>query len=372
MKINFIDLPGQYQKIKKEIQEEINKVLDSGQYILGKAVKDLESQFASYVGVKHAIGCSSGTDALLIALLALDIKPGDEIITTPFTFIATAEVIALIGAKPVFVDIEEDTFNIDPKKIEAVITSKTKAIIPVHLYGQTAEMDEINNIAKKHNIKVIEDACQSFGSEYKGKVAGSLADIACFSFFPSKNLGCYGDGGMITTNDDNLARQIRLIANHGSEKRYEHEVIGINGRLDTIQAAVLIVKMRYIKNWIKDRNKKGNIYFKKLSGIPGIIPPVQRPENKHSYGQFTIRCENRKEFQEFMQKNEIPTAVHYPKPLDIQPAFKNLGYKKGDFPVSEKASQEVISLPFFPEITEEQMDMVVDTVKEFSLAKAKV
>ncbi|MFC1517405.1 DegT/DnrJ/EryC1/StrS family aminotransferase [Candidatus Margulisiibacteriota bacterium] len=366
MKINFIDLPGQYKQIKKEVQEEINKVLDSGQYILGKAVKDLEKQFAEYVGVKHAIACASGTDSLLIALLALDIKPGDEVITTPFTFIATAEVISLINAKPVFVDIEEDTFNIDPKKIEAAITKKTKAIIPVDLYGQTADMDAINSIAKKHNIKVVEDACQAFGSEYNGKLSGNLADIGCFSFFPSKNLGCYGDGGMLTTNDDNIARKLRLIANHGSEKRYEHEVIGLNGRLDTLQAAVLIVKMRYIKKWIADRNTKGALYAKKLSGIPGITPPIERTGNKHTYGQFTLRCNNRSELQKFMTENEIPTAVHYPKPLDIQPAFKALGYKQGAFPVSDKAAQEVISLPFFPEITEEQMDMIVSAVKEFA------
>ncbi|MBU0580461.1 MAG: DegT/DnrJ/EryC1/StrS family aminotransferase [Candidatus Margulisbacteria bacterium] len=371
MKINFIDLPGQYQQIKEEVLTEIHKVLDSGQYILGKAITDLEKQFAEYIGVKHAIACSSGTDALLIALMSLDIKPGDEVITTPFTFIATAEVIALLNAKPVFVDIEEDTFNIDPKKIEAAVTSKTKVILPVHLYGQISEMDNINKIAKKHNLKVIEDACQAFGSEYKGKMAGNLAEIGCFSFFPSKNLGCYGDGGMISTNDDKLARKIRLIANHGSEKRYEHEIIGINGRLDTIQAAVLLAKMKHIRQWIEDRSKKGEIYTKKLTGIPGITPPIKRKENKHTYGQFTIRCKQRTELQKFMTENEIPTAVHYPKPLDIQPAFKDLGYKKGDFPNSETASEEVISLPFFPEITETQMDLVVNTVKEFVLSKVK-
>ncbi len=371
MKINFIDLPGQYKLIKDEVLIEINKVLDSGQYIMGKAVTEIEQQVAKFNNVKHAIACSSGTDALLIALMALDIKAGDEIITTPFTFIATSEVIALIGAKPVFVDIEADTFNLDPKKIEAAITPKTKAIIPVNLYGQSADMDAIMAIAKKHGLKVIEDACQSFGSEYNGKLSGTIGDIGCYSFFPSKNLGCYGDGGMVVTNDDALARKLRLVSLHGSEKRYEHEVIGINGRLDTIQAAVLLVKMRYIKKWVDDRSTKGAIYAKKLEGIPGVTPPVCRKGYKHTYGQFTIRATDREALQKYLNDNGIPTAVHYPKPLDIQPAFKYLGYKPGALPVSERAAQEVMSLPFFPEITEEQMDMVVAGIKEFALVRTK-
>jgi UDP-2-acetamido-2-deoxy-ribo-hexuluronate aminotransferase len=371
MKINFIDLPGQYKTIKEEVLTEINKVLDSGQYIMGKAVTELELQVAKFNNVKHAIACSSGTDALLIALMALDVGQGDEIITTPFTFIATSEVIALIGARPVFVDIEADTFNLDPKKIEAAITKKTKAIIPVSLYGQSADMDAIMAIAKKHGLKVIEDSCQSFGSEYNGKMSGTIGDIGCFSFFPSKNLGCYGDGGMVVTNDDALARKLRLISVHGSEKRYEHEVIGINGRLDTLQAAILLVKMRYIKKWVDDRSSKGALYTKKLSGIPGITPPICRSGNKHTYAQFTVRCQDRDALQKFMNDNGIPTAVHYPKPLDRQPAFKYLGYKPGAFPVSDKAAAEVISLPFFPEITEEQMDMVVSSIKQFSLVNVK-
>lgn len=359
MKIPFIDLQSQYQSYKSEIDSSIQEVLDSSQYIMGPKVKSFESNLANYVGVKHAIGCASGTDALLIALMAIGIKAGDEIITSPFTFIASSEVISLLGAIPVFVDVEVDTYNIDTSQIESKITTKTKAIMPVSLYGQTADMDAINTIAEKHHLVVIEDAAQSFGATYKGKKSCNLSHIACTSFFPSKPLGCYGDGGALFTDDDELAEKSRLYLAHGSKRRYDHEVVGINGRLDAIQAAILDVKLSYFDDEIRKRQDVANFYFDHLKD-KNMSLPVIRPERTSVFAQFTIQTNQREHYIKRLNDKGVPTAIHYPKPLHLQTCFDYLNYKKGDFPISEKASEEVFSLPMSPFLTQEQQTVIVD------------
>ncbi len=359
MKIPFIDLQSQYQNYKSEIDSSIQDVLDSSQYIMGPKVKSFESNLAKYVGVKHAIGCASGTDALLIALMAIGIKAGDEIITSPFTFIASSEVISLLGAIPVFVDVEADTYNIDASQIESKITTKTKAIMPVSLYGQTADMDAINTIAEKHHLVVIEDAAQSFGATYKGKKSCNLSHIACTSFFPSKPLGCYGDGGALFTDDDELAEKSRLYLAHGSKRRYDHEVVGINGRLDAIQAAILDVKLSYFDDEIRKRQDVANFYFDHLKD-KNMSLPVIKPERTSVFAQFTIQTNKREHYIKRLNDKGVPTAIHYPKPLHLQTCFDYLNYKKGDFPISEKASEEVFSLPMSPFLTQEQQTIIVD------------
>lgn len=359
MKINFIDLQAQYQAYKSEIDEEIQKVLDSSQYIGGPQLNELSETLAKYTGAKHCIPCSSGTDALLIALMAYGIGAGDEVITTPFTFIATAEVIAFLGAKSVFVDIDETTYNIDPKLIEAKITKNTKAIMPVSLYGQPADMDEINAIAKKHNIPVIEDACQSFGAEYKGKKSCNLSEIGCTSFFPSKPLGCYGDGGAIFTNDDALYEKMKSIASHGQTQRYIHKYVGINGRLDTIQAAVLNVKMRYFEEEVKKREKIGQRYTELLKG--SVITPVVKEDRTSPYAQYSVRVKNREAVMKRLNEAGVPTAVHYPMPLYRQEAIV-CDQKASEFPVTERVSDEIMSLPMSPFLTEAEQDFVVKTL----------
>lgn len=363
MKIPFIDLKAQYEAHKEEINREVLGVLDSTQFILGPKVTKLEDSLANFTGSKHAIACASGTDALLLALMALDIKSGDEVITSPFTFISTAEVISLAGATPVFVDIDEKTYNIDPGLIEAKITRNTKAIIPVSLYGQCANMDEINAIAKKHNLFVIEDGCQSFGASYKDKRSCNLSDIGCTSFFPSKPLGCYGDGGAIFTNDDTLGKKIRTLANHGQEERYKHKYIGMNGRLDAIQAAVLNVKMKYFEEELALRQEIGARYNELLKDS-GVITPVIMDDRTSVFAQYSIRCKDRSSLISYLNQAGIPTAVHYPIPLHEQEAYAYLGYKTGDFPVSEMVSNEIMSLPMSPFLTKEQQDFVVNSIKE--------
>ena len=362
MKINFIDLKAQYQEYKTEIDKEVLEVFENAQFIGGEKLGKLEKDLATYTGASHAIGCSSGTDALLLSLMALDIGAGDEVITTPFTFIATAEVIAFLGAKAVFVDIEEDSYNIDPTKIEAVITPKTKAIIPVSLYGQCADMDAINTIAEKHNITVIEDACQSFGATYKGKKSCNLSTIGCTSFFPSKPLGAYGDGGAIFTSDAAIAAKIRMLLNHGQNERYKHKYIGINGRLDAVQAAVLNVKLKYFDKEVKLREEIGTRYSE-LLGNADVITPTIKENNTSVYAQYSIRVKDRAKMVEKLSTQEIPTAVHYPMPLHLQEAFGNLGYKAGDFPVSEKVSEEIMSLPMSPYLTRDEQDFIVEAIK---------
>jgi len=358
MKIPFIDLQKQYRLYKHEINKEINDVLESCIFIGGDKIENLEKQLALFTGSKYAVTCSSGTDALLLSLMALGIKRGDEVITTPFTFIATAEVIAFLGAKLVFVDIDEKTYNINPRKIEESITKKTKAILPVSLYGQPADMDEINRIAKKYDLKVIEDGCQSFGATYKNQKSCNLSDIGCTSFFPSKPLGCYGDGGAVFTNSKELADKIKMLLNHGQNERYKHKYIGINGRLDALQAAILLVKLKYFPTEIKQRKDIGNRYTKLLSDS-NIITPYIKNDRTSVYAQYSIRVQNRDKIIEKLNTLGIPTAVHYPMPLHLQKCFEYLGYKNGDFPISENISKEIMSLPMSPYLEKNDQDIII-------------
>ncbi len=365
MRVDFIDLKAQYMAYKEEIDKTIGEVMQKAAFIGGEKVTTLEKELANYTGSKFAISCSSGTDALLLALMAIGIKEGDEVITTPFTFIATAEVISFLKAKPVFVDIDEKTYNIDPKKIEEKITSKTKAIIPVSLYGQPADMEEINQIAKNASgkIYVIEDACQSFGAEYKDKKSCNLSDIGCTSFFPSKPLGCYGDGGAVFTNDEEIAKKIFILKNHGQSKRYEHEVIGLNARLDAIQAAVLLVKMKHFDDEVKKRIELGQRYTQHLKDF--VITPFIKEDRTSVYAQYSIRVpDRRKEIVNKLKTTGVPTAIHYPKPLHLQKAFEYLGYKEGDFPVAEKVSKEILSLPMSPFLSIEDQDYIIKTLSK--------
>jgi dTDP-4-amino-4,6-dideoxygalactose transaminase len=364
MKLHMVDVVGQYQKIKTEVDAAVHTVLDSGQFINGKQVGELECQIAGYLGVKFAIGCASGTDALQVAMMALGIGPGDEVITTPFTFVATAETIGLLGAKPVYVDIDPKTFNIDPWKIEAAITPRTKAIIPVHLYGQAADMDPIMDIARRRGLKVIEDTAQALGASYKGKKVCTFGDASAISFFPSKNLGAFGDGGMIVCNDPELHERIRMIVAHGSKVRYYHEVLGVNSRLDTLQAAILLVKLRYLENWNNQRRACAARYDTMLAGTPVTVPYVS-PSCTHIFHQYTLCAPNRDQLDAHLKEKNIPHAVYYPVPLHLQKAFASSGNKKGDFPVTEKLSEQVISLPMHTELTEEQQRFMTDTIKEF-------
>lgn len=356
MTIDFANLQHQHNLYKDEIEEAILKVARNCNFIMGEEVAQLEKALENFSGSRHVITCSSGTDALLLALMALEIGAGDEVITTPFTFIATAEMIALLGAIPVFVDIDELTYNIDANKIEAAITSKTKAIIPVSLYGQPADMDEIQAIAKQYNLKVIVDGAQSFGSTYKEKTDSALGDISCTSFFPAKPLGCYGDGGAVFTHDDALAEKIKSLKLHGQSKRYHHKYIGIGGRLDTIQAAVLNVKLKYYKKDLALRQEvahKYDIALQKKYPVPFIA------ENRTSaYAQYSIRVHNRDSVQKRLADAGIPTTVHYPIPLHLQQCFKYLGYKEGSFPICEQISKEILSLPMNPFITDDEITYI--------------
>lgn len=361
MTIPFIDLKKQYEVLKSEIHARINKALDHGQFIMGPEVKELEDRLSKYTGAKHCITTSSGTDALLMGLMALGIAPGDEVITTPFTFVATAEVIVLLGAKPVFVDIDPRTCNIDANLIEASITPKTKAIIPVSLYGQPADMDEINAIASKYGLPVIEDAAQSFGSEYRGKKSCNLSTIGCTSFFPSKPLGCYGDGGAIFTNDDELAQAMREIRVHGQKQRYVHTRIGLGGRMDTIQCAIVLAKLERFEWEIEQRKRIGSIYNKLLDGK---VETVKQSSDRTSvFAQFTIFAENREAIQEQLKGLDIPTAVHYPIPLNEQPAYKHLCCPDCT-PISHEVSKKVMSLPMGPDLSEADQNFIVKKLLE--------
>ena len=358
--MQFIDLKAQYNRIKETVDANIQAVLDHGRYIMGPEITEMEARMAEYTGAKHCIGVSSGTDALLVALMAYNIGAGDEVITTPFTFIATGEVIALLGAKPVFVDIDPKTYNIDPEKIKEAIGPNTKAIMPVSLYGQCADMDEINAIAKEHNLPVIEDAAQSFGASYKGRMSCNLSDIGCTSFFPSKPLGCYGDGGAIFTNDDDLAKTMREIMNHGQDRRYHHPKLGINGRIDSIQAGVLLAKMDIFEEEVKLRAEVGARYIQKLNEAGITTTPNVKEGNTSVYAQFTIQVDNREAFLANMQEQGIPTAVHYPVPLNKQPVFAG---SSCSVPVSEAVADKVVSLPMHPYLSAEDQDKVVAAVK---------
>ena len=361
MQIDFANLKIQHNLYKEEIEEAILKVARDCNFIMGSQIDKLERDLEKFTGSKYAISCSSGTDALLLAMMALDIQPDDEIITTPFTFFATAETIAFLKAKPVFVDIDEKTYNIDPKKIEEKISSKTKAIIPVSLYGQPCDMDEINQIAKKYNLKVIVDGAQSFGSTYKGISDSNLGDISCTSFFPAKPLGCYGDGGALFTNDEKLADKIKSLRLHGQSIRYHHQYIGMGGRLDTIQAAVLNVKLKYYGKDLKLRQDVAEKYTKALNE-KNIETPLVKSDRTSAWAQYSIRVQNRTELQTKLQNLGIPTAVHYPMPLHVQECFKYLNLKEGDFPISEKVSKEIMSLPMNPYVSDEEIEFIVENL----------
>jgi len=365
--MNFLDLTAQYKSIKKEIDKAVKRVLDSSAFIGGKEVEEFEKEVARFCGVKYAIGVNSGTDALFLSLKALDINSGDEVITTPFTFIATAGVVANCGARPVFVDIDPETFNIDPSKIKKAITKKTKAILPVHLFGQMADMDEIMRIAKKHKLYVVEDAAQAIGAEYKKKKAGTVGDLGCFSFFPSKNLGAYGDGGMIVTNNAKLAEKVRLLKNHGSspKEKYLNLIIGTNSRLDALQAAILRVKLRYLPKWSRERAKRADYYSKNLKNVGDIITPKISSGRTHIFHQYTIRTNSREELQKYLKERGIPTMIYYPLSLHLQPAFKYSGYKKGDLLKSQSTSKEVLSLPIYPELSKEEQDIIIRKIRVF-------
>jgi len=361
--IPLVDLKKQYFSIKDEIDLAVKRVLESGHFILGNEVLSLEREVAEYIGVKHAIGVASGTDALHLSLLACGIGEGDEVITTPFSFIATAEAISYCGAKPVFVDIDINSYNIDPAKIEGKVTKKTKAIIPVHMYGHAAEMDEILEIAKRYNLKVIEDCAQAFGTEYKSKKIGGIGDIGAFSFFPSKNLGAYGDGGIVVTDDKDVADKIMILRVHGSKQRYIHQVIGYNSRLDEIQAAILRVKLKKIDEWNEMRRKNASIYNKLLNKLP--VQLSKEAGKSHIYHVYTIRIKNRDEFIKFLSENGISSAIHYPVPIPAQEAYRYLNYSESDLPNSYKAASEVISLPMFPELKREEIEKVCEAIKRF-------
>ena len=368
------DIKQQYTSIEAEVSTAVLEVLASGRYIGGPLVEGFEKQFAAYNGVTECVACNSGTDALFLALRALEIGAGDEVITTPFTFIATAEVISAVGAKPIFVDIDATTFNIDLQQVAAAITPKTKAIIPVHLFGQPVDMTALMAIAQTHNLAVIEDCAQSTGASWGGKIVGSIGHIGCFSFYPTKNLGGCGDGGAITTNDPAIATKLRVLREHGSKIRYIHEEIGVNSRLDAIQAAILGIKLRYLDKWNERRRAIAAYYDLFLSQIPGVITPQELPGGLGVWNQYTIRIkgeeqngssgEYRDSLRNQLQAQGVSTMVYYPRPLHLQPIYESLGYQPGQLPLAEQASHQVLSLPMFPELTQEQQDKVIEAFKD--------
>lgn len=364
MNIPLIDLKKEYEMYGKNIEKAVIEVMQSGSYILGNKVMLFENEIANYLGVQFAVGVANGTDALLLALEALDIGEGDEVITSPFTFFATAEVIAKVGAKPVFVDIEPNTYNIDVNKIEKAITENTKAIIVVHLFGMAVEMDEILKIASKYKLKVIEDACQAIGTEYKGKRVGGIGDIGCFSFFPTKNLGAFGDGGLVVTNNPDIFEKICFLRNHGSKERYVHTSIGMNSRLDEIQAAILIEKLKYLDMFIFKRMTVANKYTQELNHLKR--KPPQYTDRSHTYHQYCIEVDERDQLINFLNQKGIATGIYYPIPLHLQKALQYLRYQQGDFPVSEKVAKHILALPINPTITVTEQEYIIKAMKEFA------
>ena len=371
-KIAMVDLKSQYEKIKPEIDQAIHEVINSTAFINGPAVKGFQEDLERYLGVKHVIPCANGTDALQVAMMALGIQPGDEVITTNFTFIATAEVIALLGYTPVVVDVDPDTFNIDPDSVRRAITPKTKAIVPVHLFGQCADMDAMMKIAGEHNLFIIEDACQAIGADYifadgTRKKAGTIGHVGCTSFFPSKNLGCYGDGGAIFTNDDELAKQLRVVVNHGMTVRYYHDFIGVNSRLDSIQAAVLKVKLARLDEYAAARNRAADYYDNAFRNHPNLKIPGRFERSTHVFHQYTLVTSDtdRNALIEFLTKKEVPAMIYYPVPLHMQKAYLDPRYKEGDFPVTEHLCKTVISLPMHTELDDEQLAYITGSVLEF-------
>ncbi|MDZ7262332.1 MAG: DegT/DnrJ/EryC1/StrS family aminotransferase [candidate division KSB1 bacterium] len=363
-KVPFVDLKAQYTAIASEIDEAINRVLNSSSFILGKEVEQFESDFARYCGVNYGVAVNSGTSALHLALLACGIGPGDEVITVPNTFVATVEAILYTGAKPVFVDIDPLSYNIDVNKIEEVITKKTRALIPVHLYGQPADMEPIKELASEHKLKIIEDACQAHGAEYKGQKVGSLADVGCFSFYPGKNLGAYGEGGMVVTNDREYYEKMKRLRDHGQSQKYFHSEVGFNYRMEGMQGAILRTKLKYLDQWTEARRKNAQLYNKLLKSSKVVVPQELRFV-KHVYHLYVIRTEHRDELQQYLWNKGIATGLHYPVPIHLQKGYTFLGYKTGSFPVTEKYAQTILSLPMYPELTKGQIEYVVEGIESF-------
>jgi len=368
--IPLVDLKAQYRALKPEIDRAVLQVFDNAQFILGPAVSSFEKDFAAFCHTSEAIGLNSGTSALHLSLLAAGVAPGDEVITVPFTFVATVAAIEYAGATPVLVDIESDYWTMDPAKVEAAITPRTKAIVPVHLYGQPADMDPILAIAKKHGLMVIEDACQAHGSEYKGRRCGSIGQLGCFSFYPGKNLGAYGEGGAVVTSDPAMAEKIRLLRAWGEETRYEHKYRGFNYRMDGVQGAVLGVKLKYLEEWTEARRRLAAVYAAQLADTPAIAPS-ERQGSRHVYHVYVVRLAERDAWRARLTEAGVQTGVHYPIPVHLQPAYRDLGYSRGDFPVSERAASEVLSLPIFPELTTEQIETVASLFRAGVAAGAR-
>lgn len=368
MNVPLLDLKAQYRTIKSEVLAVMETVCDEQGFVLGPRLAEFERATAKYIGSRYAVGCASGSDALLLSLMALGVKAGDEVITVPFTFFATAGAISRLGAKPVFVDIEPDTFNIDADGIEKAVTPRTKAIIPVHLFGQCADMAAIREIATRQKIGVIEDACQAIGAAQQGKRAGTLGDLGCFSFFPTKNLGGFGDGGMITTDDQTLADSLSMLRVHGSRVRYLHEAVGINSRLDALQAAILHVKLKYLDEWTEGRRRNARRYaelFAQGNLSEQVSLPHTEAGNFHVYNQYTVRVKRRDELRAFLKEKGVGSEVYYPLPMHLQNCYQDLGYRKGSFPVSEQAAEEVLSLPIYAELSQEQQAYVVQMIGEY-------
>jgi dTDP-4-amino-4,6-dideoxygalactose transaminase len=368
--IPFLDLKAQYKPIKEDIQQAVNRVFDSGQYILGDEVAAFESEFAKYVGAEYGIAVNSGTSALHLALLAAGIGPGDEVITVPFTFVATVAAVCYTGAHPVFVDIDPMSFTMDTTQLEAAITPRTKAILPVHIYGQPADMDPILAIARKHGLLVIEDAAQAHGAEYKGKRVGSLGSLGCFSFYPGKNLGAYGEGGMVVTNDAKHAEKMRILRDGGQARKYHHVLRGYNYRMEGLQGAILRVKLRHLDAWTEGRRSRAVEYERHLKDAD-VVRPVEMPYARHVYHIYAVRSGDRTELQRTLQTHGVQTGIHYPIPVHLQPAHLDLGYRRGDFPESEAAADEVLSLPLYPELTDTQIETVAAAVRETAAAPTR-
>jgi dTDP-4-amino-4,6-dideoxygalactose transaminase len=364
----FLDLKAQFSTIREEVLAAVTRVMESQSFILGPEVSAFEEEIKTQVGCAHVIGCASGSDAIVLALMALGIGPGDEVIAPPFTFVATAGSISRLGARPVFIDIDPQTYNLDTRQLERLITPKTKAIIPVHLFGLSAEMDAILEIARRHKVAVVEDAAQAIGARYKGKPVGSMGEIGCFSFFPSKNLGGAGDGGLVTTNAPAIAERLKILRVHGSRRKYEYELLGMNSRLDSIQAAILRVKLKYLDQWAEGRRRNAQRYDTLIAEHnleKSITPPTTPSYHLHVFNQYTIRATRRDALKAHLQQQGIPTEIYYPHPLHLQPAFADLGYRPGSMPASEQASREVLSLPIFTELTSAQQAAVVAAIAEF-------
>ena len=366
--VPLLDLRAQYRQIRAEIMAAIESTCDEQAFILGKRVADLEQDMQRYLGAVHAVGVASGTDAILLSLMACGVGPGDEVVTVPYTFFATAGSISRLGARPVFVDIKPDSFNMDPACVEAAITPRTKALLPVHLYGQCAEMEPLMKLAGRRTLPVIEDAAQAIGAEWRGKKAGTLGQMGCFSFFPSKNLGGFGDGGMVTTNDSSLADRVRMLRVHGSREKYLHELVGVNSRLDALQAAILRVKLTHLEGWTQGRQKNAARYeglFKEANLLDRVTLPTVTAGNRHVYNQYVIRVPRRDQLRDFLKEKGIGTEIYYPTALHMQPCYKDLGYREGAFPQSERAAKETLALPIYAELTADQQAYVVETIKQF-------